>query len=213
MTVRTALLATIVVLFSCLQISNAADPKPSFDPALFQAMKYRSIGPYRGGRVTPIWIFDWASHDKVVMSGGYINPDSIMFASHAIISDIYANLNLRFGYHFVVLDAVCGPDDADNHILLRFSGGGADVEKRRLRALFLHRAFQRLGFDVTRKSDLIDARHGADSQPNIERTLDLTGRLLGATRLMDMYLKDERMADAYVDEFMAGRYHFSNVEL
>jgi pyruvate,water dikinase len=157
--------------------------------------------------------FDWESHDKVVMSGGYISPDSVMFASHAIISATYANLNLRFGYHFVVVDAVCGPTSADNYILLRFSGGGADIEKRRLRAIFLSRVFKRLGFDVTRTSDLIDASYAADGRDNTARTLDMLGRLLGATRLMDMYLKDEQMADGYVDAFMQGRYHFSNVEL
>lgn len=80
--------------------------------------------------------FDWASHDKVVMSSGYISPNSAMFASHAIVSDTYANLNLRFGYHFVVLDAVCGDNRKDSYILLRFSGGGAEIEKRRLRAVF-----------------------------------------------------------------------------
>jgi len=157
--------------------------------------------------------FDWESYDKVTLSGGSANPDSAMFASHAIISDRYANLNLRFGYHFVILDTVCSPEEMDNYILLRFSGGGADIEKRRLRALFLSRIFQRLGFDVARKIDLIDAKYGADSQANTARTLDRVGRLLGATRLMDMYLKDETMVDAYVDEFMEGRYHFSNVEL
>jgi len=157
--------------------------------------------------------FDWESYDKVTLSGGSANPDSAMFASHAIISDRYANLNLRFGYHFVILDTICSAEASDNYILLRFSGGGADIEKRRLRALFLSRIFQRLGFDVTRRVDLIDARYGADSQTNTARTLDRVGRLLGATRLMDMYLKDETMVDAYVDEFMEGRYHFSNVEL
>lgn len=157
--------------------------------------------------------FDWESHDKVVMSGGYISPDSVMFASHAIISSSYANLNLRFGYHFVVLDAVCGDRAADNYVLLRFAGGGADIEKRRLRAVFLSRIFKRLGFDVSRKSDLIDARYTAGSQVNTAHTLDMVGRLLGATRLMDMYLKDEIMADAYADDFMQGRYHFSSVDL
>ncbi|BBO75458.1 pyruvate phosphate dikinase PEP/pyruvate binding subunit [Desulfosarcina widdelii] len=157
--------------------------------------------------------FDWESYDKVTLSGGSANPDSVMFASHAIISDRYANLNLRFGYHFVILDTVCSAEEADNYILLRFSGGGADIDKRRLRALFLSQVFQRLGFDVTRTIDLIDARYGADSRANTARTLDRVGRLLGATRLMDMYLKDETMVDAYVDEFMAGRYHFSNVDI
>ncbi len=157
--------------------------------------------------------FDWASHDKVAMSGGSISPDSVMFASHAIISDIYANLNLRFGYHFVVLDTVCGDKEADNYILLRFSGGGADIEKRRLRAAFLSLIFKRLGFDVTRKSDLIDAKYGTAGKEQIAHTLDMVGRLLGATRLMDMYLKNETNVDTYADEFMQGRYHFSSVDL
>ena len=157
--------------------------------------------------------FDWASHDKIVMSGGFISPDAAMFASHAIISDTYANLNLRFGYHFVVLDAVCSDRPKENYIMLRFSGGGADIDKRKLRAIFLSRIFKRLGFDVTRKSDLIDAKYSSAVRNNIAQALDHVGRLLGATRLMDMYLKDEEMIDTYVDEFMQGRYHFANVEL
>jgi pyruvate, water dikinase len=157
--------------------------------------------------------FDWASHDKVVMSGGFVSPESVAFASHAVISDTYANLNLRFGYHFVVLDTVCREREDDNYIALRFSGGGADIDKRRLRAVFLSRIFRRLGFDVTRKSDLVDARKAADSARNTAHALDMVGRLLGATRLMDMYLKDETMVETYVDAFLQGRYHFSNVDL
>jgi pyruvate,water dikinase len=63
----------------------------------------------------------------------------IDLGGRAVISATHANLNLRFGYHVVVLDAVCGQVSADNYIVLRFSGGGADIEKRRLRAIFLSR--------------------------------------------------------------------------
>lgn len=157
--------------------------------------------------------YDWASHDKVVMSGGFASADSAMFASHAIVSDTYANVNFRFGYHFVVIDARCGETTADNHILLRFSGGGADLEKRLLRAAFLERVFVRLGFSVARKSDLIDAQYRGATMDEVAHALDMVGRLLGASRLMDMYLKDDAMVDAYVDDFIEGRYHFSNVAL
>lgn len=58
---------------------------------------------------------------------------------------------------------------------------------------------------MTRKSDLIDAKYTARGSANTVHTLDMVGRLLGVTRLMDMYLKDERMVDTYVDEFMQGR--------
>jgi pyruvate,water dikinase len=42
--------------------------------------------------------------------------------------------------------------------------------------------------------------------------LDMVGRLLGATRLMDMYLKDASRIEDFVDDFMNGRYYFSSVE-
>lgn len=156
--------------------------------------------------------FDWAEHDRVVMSGGIASPDSAMFASHAVISADYANLNLRFGYHFVIVDAVCTTTAEDNYILFRFSGGGADLDQRTLRARFLTTILERLEFDVTRKSDLVDAQFkGADLQATVSK-LDWLGRLLGATRLMDMYLKEDSMVETYAEEFMQGRYHFASVE-
>jgi pyruvate,water dikinase len=156
--------------------------------------------------------FDWAEHDKIVMNGGIISPKAAMFASHAVVSDDYLNLNLRFGYHFVILDALCTGTPADNYVLFRFSGGGADMYKRTLRADFLNHVLKRLGFDVNRKNDLIDAQLTAEKQKTMEATLDMVGRLLGATRLMDMYLKDESMVEGFVEDFMNGRYHFATVD-
>jgi pyruvate,water dikinase len=69
--------------------------------------------------------FDWAEHDRIVMSGGIISPKATMFASHAVLSDDYMNLNLRFGYHFVIVDALCCAAARDNYVLFRFSGGGS----------------------------------------------------------------------------------------
>ena len=156
--------------------------------------------------------FDWAEHDKIVMSGGIISPKAAMFASHAVVSDDYLNLNLRFGYHFVILDAICAAAPGDNYVLFRFSGGGADLYKRNLRADFLGQVLRRMGFEVNRKSDLIDAQLDGEKQETMENKLDMVGRLLGATRLMDMYLKDESMVDSFVEEFLNGRYHFATIE-
>ena len=146
------------------------------------------------------------------MSGGIISPKAAMFASHAVVSDDYLNLNLRFGYHFVILDAICTNTPADNYVLFRFSGGGADMYNRTLRADFLNQVLQRIGFDVNRKSDLIDAQLEGEKQETMEDKLDMIGRLLGATRLMDMYLKDESMVEGFVEDFMNGRYHFATID-
>ncbi|CAB5150288.1 PEP/pyruvate binding domain protein [Olavius algarvensis associated proteobacterium Delta 3] len=157
--------------------------------------------------------FDWAEYDKIVMSGGIISADAAMFASHAVVSNDYANVNLRFGYHFVIVDTVCGNRAEDNYILFRFSGGGADFDKRMLRANFLSRILLRLEFQVDQKSDLVDAQLRAADRKTTENKLDMLGRLLGATRLMDMYLHDESMVDRYAEEFMNGRYHFATEDL
>jgi pyruvate,water dikinase len=156
--------------------------------------------------------FDWAEYDKIVMSGGIISPEAAMFASYAVMSYDYLNLNLRFGYHFVILDTICGDKTEDNYILFRFSGGGADFDKRSLRADFLGGVLQRLGFDVDKKSDLIEGRLTVEDKKTIEHKLDKIGRLLGATRLMDMYLKDNTMVESYIEEFINGRYHFATDE-
>ncbi len=156
--------------------------------------------------------FDWAEYDRIVMSGGIVSADSAMFASYAVVSKEYFNLNLRFGYHFVIIDSMCGEDASGNYILFRFSGGGADMEKRTLRAMFLKGVLERLGFEVEKKSDLIDGQLNGREKDEMEHILDIIGRLLGATRLMDMYLKDIDMAKDYVDEFMQGRYRFESVQ-
>ena len=147
------------------------------------------------------------------MSGGIASPESTMFSSHAVISNDYMNLNFRFGYHFVIVDALCESNISENSILFRFSGGGADLSQRMLRAEFLNKILIRLGFEVTVKSDLVDGQFkGADLDTSLQR-LDMIGRLLGATRLMDMYLKDVSMIEGFVDDFMQGRYHFSSVDV
>jgi len=156
--------------------------------------------------------FNWEAYDKIAMNGGIISAESAMLASYAVISDDYLNLNLKFGYHFVILDAICNDQTENNYIQFRFSGGGDDMAKRMLRADFLKGILDRLGFKVSIKSDLVDAELNGEAQNIILQKLDMIGRLLGATRLMDMYLKDSDMVSKYVEEFMNGRYHFATIE-
>ena len=156
--------------------------------------------------------FDWEAHDRIVMNGGIASPKATMFASHAVISDDYINLNLKFGYHFVIVDALCREDAASNIIQFRFSGGGTNMAQRMLRTAFLKKVLHRLGFDVSVKSDLVDGQFkGAGLKASYD-ILDMVGRLLGATPLMDMVLKDESMVESFVDDFMQGRYRFGNTE-
>jgi len=152
--------------------------------------------------------FDWEEYDRIVMAGGIISADDPQFGSYAVVSREYVNINFRFGYHFVILDTICSSVKEDNHILFRFSGGGGTPEGRRLRAGFIKGILMRLGFMVQIKSDLIDAELKQARLETIQETLDYTGRLLGATKLMDMYLKENNDLEFLIDEFMKGRYDF-----
>ncbi len=155
--------------------------------------------------------FDWEEYDKIVMAGGIISADSPRFASYAVISEDYANINFRFGYHFAIIDAICSPCKENNYILFRFSGGGGSPSGRLLRARFLKEILERNGFLVDIKSDLIDAEFKNGSLSVMKETLDITGRLLGATKLMDMYLKESSEIETRIDDFMNGCYDFRSV--
>lgn len=154
--------------------------------------------------------FDWDAYDKIELAGG-VPPkkDSFAFASYAVVSPDYLHFNLRFGYHFTIVDVLCGDNSSENHCMLRFAGGGGDYEQLSLRIDFLSGVLERLGFTVDKKGDLLEAKLlGTTADVMLER-LDIVGRLLGASKLMDMVLKGDEMVANYVEEFFQGRYSFS----
>ena len=51
---RTVFLAFLTALLAPTLLAQPADPNVTVYPALFQALDYRLIGPYRGGRVTAV---------------------------------------------------------------------------------------------------------------------------------------------------------------
>ena len=152
--------------------------------------------------------FDWEEYDKIVMDGGIISAESPQFGSYAVVAKEYLNANIRFGYHFVILDTICASLKEDNYILFRFSGGGGNPDGRSVRVNFIKGVLSRLGFMVQVKSDLVDAEFKHGSLETMKKTLDIIGRLLGATKLMDMYLKKTMDIDFLIDAFMNGRYDF-----
>lgn len=154
--------------------------------------------------------FDWDSFDKVELAGG-IPPsrDSFAFASYAVIGVDYLHFNIRFGYHFTIVDVLCGDTPSENYCMLRFAGGGGDFDSRSLRIDFITRILEQLDFVVEKKGDMLEARLSGLESRIIENRLDMLGRLLGATKLMDMVLRDEEMVTRCVNDFFQGRYSFS----
>ncbi len=154
--------------------------------------------------------FDWDAYDKIELAGG-IPPkrDSFAFASYAVIGSDYLHFNIRFGYHFTIVDVLCGENAAENYCMLRFAGGGGDYDHRALRIDFITRILQQLEFAVEKKGDMLEGRLAGLKSSVMQEKLDMLGRLLGATKLMDMVLEDEQMVLRCVDDFFTGRYSFS----
>ena len=151
--------------------------------------------------------FDWDEFDRI--SAGIVPLDSL--GSYAILSSDYLNLNIHFGYHFVVLDTLCGDDHDNNYIMLRFAGGGAKLYSRSLRVKFLNEILSNLGFRTEIKGDLIEAQFTRDDKLAIEAKLEKIGLLLGCTRLLDMALQDEKDVEILVNRFLIGDYNLSPI--
>ncbi len=129
---------------------------------------------------------DWEEFDRV--SGGIFKMDSKLLASYAVLARDYMHLMIRFGYHFSQVDALSGPDARSNYVNFRFKGGGGDETQRELRVSFLRTILEEQGFTVQTRGDLLDASFARESESSTQRRLEVLGRLLACTRLMDMGL-------------------------
>ena len=128
--------------------------------------------------------------------------------SYALLSSDYVNINARFGYHFAILDACASDDAGANHLVIQFAGGISSFEGKSLRVRFLAEVLVRLGMHVDCTGDMLEARANDLGKTEMEELLDLVGRLLASSRLLDMVIKSGDMVDHLVDRFFAGEYDY-----
>ncbi|MBI5550784.1 MAG: pyruvate, phosphate dikinase [Desulfobacterales bacterium] len=143
-----------------------------------------------------------------LMAGGAMaqQGDQLGGASYAIIAGDYLNLNVRFGYHFAIVDALCGADPEQNYVRLNFAGGAGAYFGRSLRLQYLANVLARLGFETTLKGDQIEAVLTRLEPSAMEEALDQLGRLLGTSRLLDMALNSPDQVATLTDSFFEGKY-------
>jgi pyruvate,water dikinase len=143
---------------------------------------------------------DWEELDRV--SSGIFRLDSRLLASYAIVADEYMHMNIRFGYHFSIIDALCGSVPGANYIKFRFKGGGAAMSQRGFRLLFVQDVLERFGYETEIRGDMLDASFSRVDASGTGRALLVLGLVLAVTRLMDMRLADEDSARNESDSFM-----------
>jgi len=109
----------------------------------------------------------------------------------AVISREYANVSLRLGYHFTMIDAYISENINDNYAYFRFFGGVTDDTRRTRRAKFLGEVLANNDFRVELHGDLVVARIKKLDAETMRQRLYLLGLLVGFTRQLDVRMTSE----------------------
>jgi len=134
--------------------------------------------------------------------------DRLQEDNYAILAADYLNFSSRLGYHFTTVDAYFGEPE-QSYITLVFYGGGADLSRRVRRARFLARVLTHLDFRVEVKGDSLTARLDGVDLPVLEERLEILGRLIMASKQLDVTMADDSLVEEYFEEFISSGYRLA----
>ncbi len=155
---------------------------------------------------------DLAGFLSVVMSAATDTniQEKLHEKNFAIITDDYLNLSNRLGFHFATIEAFLGTPE-NSYVSFTFYGGGAELTRRMRRVRFLSLVLQHLGFRVELKEDSITARADGMDAAELERKLEVLGRLMMVSKQLDMVMLSDNEADHCYQEFITGGYNLERV--
>ncbi|MFC1848981.1 PEP/pyruvate-binding domain-containing protein [candidate division CSSED10-310 bacterium] len=119
----------------------------------------------------------------------------------AIIGQEYMVINIRMGYHFTTVEAMCTADENKNYIRMLYKGGGAAITHRNRRINLIMEVLSPLGFEHSSTGDFLDTLLSYDSQEVIAEKLHLLGRLTMLTKQLDMALSSDSITHSFVQDF------------
>lgn len=119
----------------------------------------------------------------------------------AVISKPYANISLRLGYHFTMIDAYIDDNPNNNYAYFRFLGGVTDITKRSRRALLLSEILEKNDFFIEVRGDLVVARIKKLTTERMVRKLYLLGVLVGFSRQLDVQMLSDQHVHRYMENF------------
>ena len=146
--------------------------------------------------------------------GGFMSSLTRTFSTHhvdpryvgqnlAVISGEYANINLRLGYHFNLIDAYIGKQINDNYAYFRFLGGVTDPVRRSRRAKFIYEVLAKNDFSVDLSGDLVVGRIKKLRPLIMQQKMTLLGQVVGFTRQLDMQMHSDQQIEKFTKEFEA----------
>ncbi len=119
----------------------------------------------------------------------------------AVVSREYANISLRMGYHFSMIDTLASLNTIDNYIYFRFFGGMSDNTRRGRRASLISRLLTEQDFITELKGDLVIGRIKALPQEEILEKIFLLGVVVAYTRQLDIRMTTEEELEHHLKEF------------
>lgn len=122
--------------------------------------------------------------------------------SFCIVTRNYMNFSIRLGYHFSMIEAYAGENLNDNYIKFFFKGGGAALDRRLRRVQLIREILKAMNFRVMVKEDVIDAILTKYTIPEIEKRLEILGKLTAYTKQLDMVLFNNAVAQMYTEDFI-----------
>ena len=172
--------------------------------AFWKGLSHRGLywGSFMEGRLDLKGFFSAMSQSMVET----LVSERTLGANYFIVARRYLNASFRFGYHFTTVDSYITHRAQDNYIVMTFKGGAAPEDRRRRRIRLVQRILQELGFEARSQGDFLRARYKYGPREESVEKLTQVALLIGATRMVDMVLFDDRQVDACVRRFFDGDY-------
>ncbi len=119
----------------------------------------------------------------------------------AVASGSYANISLRLGYHFSMIDTIASEKIDENYVYFRFFGGVTDKTRRSRRAQFIQAILSFNDFMTNSKGDLIVGRIKGADQDHILNKVFILGALVSYTRQLDVKMVSDGAMMQFTEEF------------
>lgn len=154
----------------------------------------------------------WSTEPMAVDFGSFMSSMTRTFSTSlsnpkeigqnlAVLSKQYANISLRLGYHFNMIDAYINDTPNNNYAYFRFFGGVTDPTRRSRRAQFLAEVLSQNDFIVERRGDLVVARVKKLTTRRMQQKLYLLGVLVAFSRQLDVQMVSDQHIYLYTDHF------------
>ena len=154
----------------------------------------------------------WSTEPMSVDFGGFMSSLTRTFSSSlatpkfigqnlALISLNYANISLRLGYHFNMIDAYISENINDNYAYFRFLGGVTDMTRRSRRAKLVGEILTMNDFRVDLRGDLVVARVKKLDSEEMREKLRVIGALVAFTRQLDVHMFNDNQIEKFIQAF------------